>query len=244
MMGLFLTRRSHDKELLDRQDIPFEDIRVNMQELDLINTYLGGHKISIDGLKILIKGIAKRGHQRPISIAELGCGGGDNLLSIQNWCRKHDIAVQLSGIDINPACIEFAKSNAKTQEITFICLDYRKVRFEQTPDILFSSLFCHHFTEDELILMFRWMEKNSLVGYFINDLQRNIIAYHSIRWLTRLFSRSYLVKNDAPLSVKRGFHRSELEKLFRDAAISDVTIKWKWAFRWLVIRRKTIGSTI
>ena len=34
--------RSHQKELLDKDDIPFDLIRQNMHELNVINTFLGG----------------------------------------------------------------------------------------------------------------------------------------------------------------------------------------------------------
>jgi hypothetical protein len=34
--------RSYKKELLDRDDIPFADIKQNMRELDFINARLGG----------------------------------------------------------------------------------------------------------------------------------------------------------------------------------------------------------
>ena len=43
--------RSYEKELLDRDDIPFADIRQNMQELDFINAKLGGHKITLEGVR-------------------------------------------------------------------------------------------------------------------------------------------------------------------------------------------------
>ena len=115
--------------------------------------------------------------------------------------------------------------------------DYKKYMFPSKPDIIFSSLFCHHFTEPELIQMLRWMRNNSRYGFFINDLHRHPFAYHSIRILTSLFSKSYLVKNDAPLSVLRGFKKKELEELLKKAGITDYSIKWKWAFRWLVIVR-------
>jgi len=68
-----LSKRSYQKELLDRDDIPLNDIRRNMLELDIINTWLGGHAISIRGLKRLI------GHRQQVSLCEIGCGGGDNL---------------------------------------------------------------------------------------------------------------------------------------------------------------------
>jgi hypothetical protein len=41
------------------------------------------------------------------------------------------------------------------------------------------------------------------------------------------------VKNDAPLSVQRSFKRKDLQKLLLAAGISNFSIVWKWAFRWL-----------
>ena len=49
--------RSYKKELLDRDDIPFADIKQNMRELDFINAKLGGHKITLEGVKTMMKRI-------------------------------------------------------------------------------------------------------------------------------------------------------------------------------------------
>jgi 2-polyprenyl-3-methyl-5-hydroxy-6-metoxy-1,4-benzoquinol methylase len=224
--------RSYQKELLDNPDIPFDDIRRNMEELDFINRYLGGHKISINGLEKLLKN--QNQHKGPVKIVELGCGGGDNLRALSNWARKEKIEVELTGIDISEACIAFARSIEKNKGIRFINSDYKLAGFETKPDILFSSLFCHHFTDQELIFMMRWMQQNARIGFFINDLHRHPIAYHLIRILTRIFSKSYLVKNDAPVSVLRGFTRNDWDAIFEKAQISNFSCEWKWAFRWLV----------
>jgi hypothetical protein len=61
------------------------------------------------------------------------------------------------------------------------------------------------------------------------------MAWQSIRLLTGWFSSSYLVKNDAPLSVLRGFHRGEWQRLLRQAGIGAYSLRWKWAFRWLIV---------
>src|ERR1700761_9601521 len=53
-MKISFAKRSDEKELLDRDDIPFADIEKNMQELDFINTWLGGHSVSLNGLKRLL----------------------------------------------------------------------------------------------------------------------------------------------------------------------------------------------
>jgi hypothetical protein len=116
-------------------------------------------------------------------------------------------------------------------------LDYRDATLETKPDIIFSSLFCHHFTEQQLVYQFQWMKEHSETGFFINDLQRHPLAYYSIKMLTSLFSKSYLVKNDAPLSVARGFVKKELIEICRMANIRNININWKWAFRYLLVLR-------
>lgn len=227
-----LSKRSYQKELLDGDDIPFDDIKQNMQELDVINTWLGGHQITIKGLQQLINKVS---HPHTLHICEIGCGGGDNLRVIQEYCKKKSIPVKLLGVDINPHCIAYAQSRKENEGIEFICSDYATASFKQKPDVIFSSLFCHHFTEEELQQQFVWMKNNSTLGFFVNDLHRHLLAYHSIKFLTGLFSKSYLVKNDAPLSVTRGFKKNELIEILQQSSIIHYQLKWMWAFRWLLI---------
>ncbi|MEI6264405.1 MAG: methyltransferase domain-containing protein [Sphingobacteriia bacterium] len=222
--------KSYQLELLDQDNIPFEDILLNMQELNTINTILGGHAITVKGFKQLLAG------RKKISVCEIGCGGGDNLVAIQQYCAKNNIDVQLIGVDIKLACIEVAQQNSALQSNTYlICSDYSMVEFETKPDIIFSSLFCHHFNNDQLVGQLKWMSDNSKIGFFINDLHRHWLAHFSIKWLTKLFSNSYLVKNDAPLSVLRGFLQSEWKQLFNAAGLHSTQISWQWAFRHLIV---------
>jgi 2-polyprenyl-3-methyl-5-hydroxy-6-metoxy-1,4-benzoquinol methylase len=229
-----LTARSYKKELLDGNDIPFEDIKQNMKELDTINTLLGGHTISIDGVKKIIQKNKKIADKKSLVICEIGCGGGDNIKAINKWCKKNSVAVSFIGIDIKKECIDFAAQQCSGIDASWIVSPYQQVRFEKKPAIIFSSLFCHHFNEDELLFMLQWMKNNATAGFFINDLHRNSIAYYTIEWLTKLFSRSYLVKHDAPLSVARGFTKKEWQQILNDAGISNALVKWKWAFRHLI----------
>ena len=228
-----LKNRSYQKELLDSKDIPFKDIARNMRELDFINTHLGGHSITISGLKKILQSVPSL--QKELSICEIGCGGGDNLRIIIDWCSKRNIKVRTIGIDINPDCIAYAKSLSTHQHAEWIASDYKLVSFRDRPDIIFNSLFCHHFDDEQMIDILKWMQVQSNIGFFINDLHRHVIAYYSIKTLTTVFSKSYLVKNDAPLSVRRGFRKSEIESYLSAAGIGNHTIEWKWAFRWLII---------
>jgi 2-polyprenyl-3-methyl-5-hydroxy-6-metoxy-1,4-benzoquinol methylase len=226
-----MKERSYEKELLDQDDIPFNDILVNLRELNTINAMLGGHNATRRGINFFLKKIPDT---NSLTIAEIGCGGGDNLLAIDHFLQRKKRKALFIGIDIKADCIKFASQHAPTNS-TWICSDYRKTIWpDKNPDIIFSSLFCHHFTDEQLTEQLNWLKENSRVGFFINDLHRNFFAYSSIKLLTKIFSKSYLVKNDAPLSVKRGFKKKDWIKLLSAAGISNYRIKWQWAFRYLI----------
>ncbi len=227
-------RRSYQAELIDDPAIPFPEIQKNLQELDVINTWLGGHAISIKGIKKIFRQHAS-GRDYRWHICEIGCGGGDNLHAIASWCIAQKINATFTGIDINRHCIEYASGKTYPQQVQFIEQDYREVNFKNKPDIIFNSLFCHHFTDKEIVEMLRWMKDQSVCGFFINDLHRHPVAYHLIKHITKIFSSSRLVKNDAPLSVSRGFKASEWKILLKNAAIPHANITWKWAFRYLIV---------
>ena len=224
-----LKERSNKKELLDSNDIPFNDIVTNMKELNFINTWLGGHEISKEGLKQLA------GNNKALTVCEIGCGGGDNLAALNQWCKQKNIQAKFIGIDLKEPCIALGKTRKpQLENTTWIVNDYRNVVFDHKPDVIFSSLFCHHFTNGQLMEQLLWMQQHSTIGFFINDLERNPLAYYLIKMLTFLFSSSYLVKNDAPLSVARGFKKREWQCLFQSVNLLQFRVEWKWAFRHLI----------
>ena len=224
-------RRSYQKELLDGNDIPFADIAANMKELNTINTLLGGHRVTCKGVRCF----ADNSPDEKVTIAEIGCGGGDNLAAISTMLLRGNTPYALTGIDIKAECIDYAKQHSPTNT-TWICSDYRHTKWNgPQPDVIFSSLFCHHFAEEQLVEQLQWMQQNSSQGFFINDLQRHPVAYYSIKLLTRLFSRSYLVRHDGPLSVRRALVRREWEQILKQAGITNYTIRWQWAFRYLIV---------
>jgi SAM-dependent methyltransferase len=221
--------RSKRKELLDQDRIPVEDLYVNLRELDFINRWLGGYNISFAALKKILKP-AKR-----YVLADIGCGGGDTLKGIIKWNQSRNYDLRLYGIDLKPACIQYARNQLAGHTVQFICDDYRNIFSHLNKvDIIHACLFCHHLREEELIGLVKFALANQSV-LVINDLERNALAYYSIKILTRIFSKSYLVKNDAPLSVLRGFKRKEWLSILKKAGAQKFSVRNKWAFRHEVI---------
>lgn len=221
--------RSQQTEMLDEPDIPTHLLVQNLKELNFINTWLGGHAVTLRALKHF-----KLTKNQTYNILEIGCGGGDNLLFLAKWARKNNYKLRFTGVDLKQDCIDFARLQCKNYpEITFVTANYQTIANQHQPfDIIFSSLFCHHFSKNALKEVIDFKTKNSRLGFFINDLHRHPLAYYSIKWLTSLFSKSPLVKNDAPISVLRGFKKADFKQLVQP---KQTQILWAWAFRWMVI---------
>jgi len=221
--------RSLQKELLDRDDIPPADLFQNLRELDFVNHWLGGYDISFAALKrVLQKG-------ERYSLVDIGCGGGDTLKRIAAWNKKARFALDLYGVDLKPDCIAYAGENLTNSSVALICDDYRNTyRHIAKVDIIHACLFCHHLTNDDLQELVQFALNNRAI-LVINDLERNPVAYYSIKLLTWLFSKSYLVKNDAPLSVLRGFKKKEWLEILKQSGATKFSVRNKWAFRHEVI---------
>lgn len=220
--------RSYTKELLDGDNIPKADLYQNLKELDTINNLLGGYKITLKALKKIFQ----KGKQ--ITLVDIGSGGGDTLKQIQRWNSKQNFDLKLYGIDLKQTCIDYS-IESNSSDIQFICDDYRNVLKHVTKvDVMHACLFCHHLNEQEISVLIEFCILNKIT-LLINDLERNAFAYYAIQVLTRFFSKSYLVKNDAPLSVLRGFKTREWESILKQSGAKKYSINYKWAFRHEVI---------
>lgn len=207
-----------------------------LRELEIINRWLGGNAVTINGIERLIT-LEKAKGSGTITIADIGCGGGDILKEIARWGKEKKLNLVLTGIDANPNIIEFATKNTQDfNEINYQRHNIFSENFQKTNyDIIVATLFTHHFNNQELTQLIKSMVKQSRIGIVINDLHRHWFAYHSIRLLTQWFSKSPMVQFDAPASVLRSFHRSDITSILEHAGIKNYSLKWKWAFRWQLV---------
>jgi ubiquinone/menaquinone biosynthesis C-methylase UbiE len=245
-----LSYRSNEKELIDDLELDNDALRENLEELALINKYLGGNQVTISGLSSLMFDVrcsmfgifqdrtSNIEHRTSrLTIADLGCGGGDMLIVMANWAKKQNLNAQFIGIDANDFMINFAqKRTANYQNISYLHQNIFSEEFKKHQfDIVTMTLFCHHFDDESLIKILQQFRKQTRLGIVINDIHRHWFAYHSIAWITKLFLKSYLVKNDAKLSVWRAFRQKDLENIIQKAGFTNYSIRWKWAFRWEVV---------
>jgi len=233
-MAVDFSNRSATIEIMDDLACDGEVVIQTLRELDIINQWLGGNAVTIDALKNSWKTTPK---EQVISIADLGCGSGEMMRLISRLAEKENRKVKLTGFDANPHIIEYARNHSKHfSNISFETSNVFSKDFkDQKFDFVLATLFMHHFNENELVGLFSSLKKQTGSAIIINDIHRHPLAYYSIKWLTQLFSRSAMVRFDAPLSVLRAFRKYELSDVMKKAGIKNYRMNWKWAFRWQLI---------
>ncbi|MDQ3051663.1 MAG: methyltransferase domain-containing protein [Bacteroidota bacterium] len=232
---MLYTVRSNESEFLDNNSISTGDLFKNLAELATINKLLGGHRASVMGMAEII-----RSNPSVKNILDVGFGGGDSILHLSKFAQERNLSLMFHGVDLKPDCLKYAEAILfSLKNKSLICKDYRDLSPEmlEQMDVIHCGLFLHHLDDEEIIHLFQMARFHKCI-LLINDLHRHWFAYQSIRLLTGLFSGSWLVKNDAPISVKRGFRKKELIALLKAAGFSDYTVKWTWAFRYIVIAKR------
>ena len=229
-----LRNRSVEPEIMDDFDLPSEEIDPVLAGLGQMNALFGGHKS-------LIRALWGFPITNDNTISDWGCGGGDALIAVARQAQKDNINLKLTGIDAAPAAIKFAIeksdgfSNINYEKADVLLDNFAPNRF----DIVISSLFTHHFADDEWVVLIKKMNNTAKRGVIITDLHRHRILYYAVIVITRLFTKNKMARYDGPLSVKRSFKRHELVALLNRAGIKKYKLTWMWAFRWQIIIYKS-----
>ncbi len=226
--------RSEEEEIMDDFEMTGEVLQNTLHQLDRINKWLGGNRITLSGLDELWAKIPK---ERTIKIIDLGCGSGDMLRHIARKARRESRKVDLIGIDANEFVIQVAKDLSKDyQEISFRQMMIPSEKFKNMSyDIVLSTLFLHHFKDQEIISLLASIKKKAKFGIVINDLHRNKLAYFLFYIISR-FVPNVMVQKDGLTSILRAFKKRDLKKYSQEINAESSSISWKWAFRyqWII----------
>lgn len=226
--------RSSQPEILDDFDLQGNDLTQNLRELEKVNGYLGGNLIVKEGVRRLIS--SKTLSDKEVTIVDAGCGAGDALRLLSRWGRKNQWKLELIGIDANKEAVRYAEQRSmEFDNVHFRQLNILSPQFaELKADIVMFNLFLHHFEEEQIVNFLKACKSNGS-AILINDLHRSKLAYHAFRLVSRILRFSYIGRHDGKLSVKKSFTKKDWHRMLKNAGINDYEIRWRWAFRYLVL---------
>jgi 2-polyprenyl-3-methyl-5-hydroxy-6-metoxy-1,4-benzoquinol methylase len=228
------SERSNEAELMDGSDYTTDELVENLADLRRVNRFLGGESALTCHLFPMIESLGRVS----VRILDVGTGSADIPVKIIEWARARGMKLDFMAIDLNEIATREARSQAAGySEISVVRADAMDLPFaDRSFDFVLASMFLHHFENREAASLIRSFARVARVSFLINDLRRHPVAYYSVKLLTHIFTRNRLVRNDAAISVLRGFTECDIEEI---ANISQTRLK---VFRHFPYRFILIGN--
>jgi SAM-dependent methyltransferase len=229
-------KRSAQAEVLDGP-IETADLAAILRDLARFNGVMQGHRPVLRWLDRAVRDVPP---DQPLTLLDIGSGYGDLLRAIRAWARKRGRRLHLIGVDLSPQAVAVARpATPAADEIEYHAADV----FDFTPpapvDFVVTSLVAHHLSDETVERFLRWMETTAQRGWFIYDLQRNIVPFHFIALAGAVLRLHPVVVHDGRISVARSLTRGEWEARLAAAGIPRAAVELRWfMFRFAIGRLK------
>lgn len=228
----------HRAQLTELMDEPCsrEEMRACLRDLAAVNRLTLGYRPLLGWLDTMLSPAAE-----PLRILDVGCGYGDGLRRIAQWAHARGIAVELTGLDINPHTVAIAaEATPAAYNIHWIDTDVFAYAPRMPIHLVVSSLFTHHLADADVVRFLAWMERHATRGWFVNDLSRSAIPYYAFRIFAKLGRFHRFVQHDGPVSIARSFLPGDWQRMCAAAGLreGDVSIRGYRPGRLCVARNK------
>ncbi|HEX4154476.1 MAG TPA: methyltransferase domain-containing protein [Acidobacteriaceae bacterium] len=221
-------RRVEPADLPELMDEPcsYEEFRDCLHDLAQVNRFTRAYTPTLAFLdRIAARRKLTGGLMGPLRILDVGSGGGDMLRHVAMWARERGVAVEMTGIDLNPyaarAAREFGKRARTDAEIRWMTGDVFGYAPPEEIDVVMSSLFTHHLSSEDVVRFLRWMEERARLGWYVNDLERSARAARWFRVLPVIMRWHRFVRHDGPVSLRRAFREEDWRCMLAEAGVPE-----------------------
>ncbi|PHR11974.1 MAG: methyltransferase [Aequorivita sp.] len=231
--------RSEQEEIMDSKDFRGEEMKKLLDDLKTVNKWLGGNKITIDGIQKLLQNHSKSDKVR---ILDIGCGDGELLRKCADFGQQNNYNFEFIGIDFNANILKYAKKRSENYpNIKFQKVDvFLEENLIPNCDIAVCTLFLHHFNTEEIENLLKKIIQKVNVGIVINDLHRSKQAFNLFKIVSAVFLKTVTASHDGLVSIAKGFKKDELKKISKQIPNQKSEIQWRWAYRYQWMLKKNL----
>ena len=234
-MAVSTKQRTSQEEIMDDFSLEGDELRDALDKIAVINHWLGGNRLTLDGINELLTNWPK---EKVVTIIDIGCGNGDMCRAVADFGNQEGRHFRIVGIDANAYTIDHARAISTTYPtISYAVMNVFDDDFAAlTYDIALCTFTIHHFSDKEILNLMSLFTKKATLGVVVNDLQRSALAYRLFQLVCFVFRLNRMSREDGLVSILRGFKRRELESFSRQLPIKAYQINWRWAFRyqWII----------
>jgi len=222
--------RASTPELMDTEPCGFAAFRDCLVDLAAVNRLTLAHVPTMAFLQRLLRE-GRIGRQAPLRVLDVGAGYGDLVRKIDRWAGRRGLAVELTGVDLNPWSTRAAQeATAPGRPIRWLASNV--FDYQGRADVIVSSLFAHHLDDAALVRFLAWMEARAGVAWFVNDLHRRAFPYYGFALLSRLMRWHRFVRHDGPVSISRAFRPEDWRRLIEQAGLPPGEVEIARRFPW------------
>jgi phospholipid N-methyltransferase len=194
-------------EMLDHA--PPDVTRASLRDLARVNRYLGGYYV----LGRLMASVARPADG--FSVLDVGAASGDMGAAIR---RRYPNA-QVTSLDYK------ADHLTQAADPRLVADAFRLPIRRGSFDFVFSSLFLHHFTDDEVVELFHSFRQVARRAVLAIDLERGPLAYHFLPRSRWLFGWHDITISDGQISVAAAMKKHELRALAVRAGMEKARVR-------------------
>jgi SAM-dependent methyltransferase len=234
------SRRNDLTELMDSDETDFATFRDCLIGLAKVNRLTLAYRPTMRFFADLARA-GRLPRDRAVSVVDVGSGFGDMMRKVDGWGTRRGLRLDLTGVDLNPwSARTAAEVTPADRPIRYVTADIFDYRPSQPIDIVISSLFTHHLDNAALVRFVAWMEANTTIGWFINDLRRHPLPYYAFGIATRALRFHYFVQHDGPISIARAFDTHDWRDTLAAAGLAPgaADIRRQFPYRLCVARVK------
>ncbi len=227
-----LAKRHRLPELMDDPGLSREVHFRALAGLSRLNDWSGSVRI----IWRAIRSLNRDGNPASLSILDLATGAGDIPIGLWHRARRSGMTVEIDACDISPVALEYARSRSREQGAGIRFFECDALTFDGVMeyDVVISSLFLHHLTEDQATKLLRVMSAAARRMVLVNDLVRSSAGYALARAATRILTNSHVVHIDGPRSVESAFTSREALGLAQRAGLIGAGVVQEWPCRFLL----------
>ncbi len=167
-------------------------LRPNLADLVRINRFFGGHSTI---RKLLSAAVTQN---EKFTVLDVGAASGDTARYITDLYPQASV----TSLDYNVTNLEaapFPKLIADAFNLPF---------GERSFDFVMSSLFLHHFTNEQVISLLKSFHGVARRGLLIADLERHVLPYLFLKLSKPLFGWGRITVHDGLISVRAAFQKA------------------------------------
>lgn len=164
------------------------------------------------------------GTASPITVADVGAGGGDIMIRFTRLCRRIDFPVSITCIDNDPRILDYTVNQCRPfPEIDVQVGDVRRLDALGPFDYVFCNNLLHHFSDEDIPDVLRRLYDAARRGVIVSDICRSRSAYLGYALFAGAFLHRSFAGYDGRLSIRKGFSKTELDGFAEAAGIGEET---------------------